>query len=150
MGAKVYLAGSWKNAEIIRELARELEDAGLEVDAFCRQTDKRFIFNPASNLYTPEELKRFDPITFLGNKIPQRVFQEDKKWLKWCDTLVLVTPCGKSAHLEAGYAKGQGKRLYIYGDMPKGEHEVMYLLADRMFYTHQIELLKNEVLYGKS
>ena len=33
-------------------------------------------------------------------------------WIRerWDDTFVLVLPCGRSAHLELGWAVGQGKR----------------------------------------
>ena len=37
-------------------------------------------------------------------------FTLDMDALKACDTLVLVLPCGRSAHLELGYAIGAGKR----------------------------------------
>jgi hypothetical protein len=60
-----------------------------------------------------------------------RAFQEDKKWLEWSEATLLILPAGKSAHLEAGYAKGQGKHLVIYQkDFPSGEFDVMYGFAD--------------------
>ena len=37
-------------------------------------------------------------------------FTLDMDALKACDTLVLVLPCGRSAHLELGYAIGAGKQ----------------------------------------
>ena len=33
--------------------------------------------------------------------------------MQWADRVVLVMPCGRSAHLEAGYAVGAGKPLAI-------------------------------------
>jgi hypothetical protein len=42
---------------------------------------------------------------------------------------VLVLPCGRSAHLEAGWAKGAGKRLVILLD-EQNEPELMYRFAD--------------------
>jgi hypothetical protein len=47
--------------------------------------------------------------------------------------VVLILPSGKSSHLEAGYAKGCGKKLYIIGGFVKGEFETMYGFADGMF-----------------
>jgi hypothetical protein len=48
--------------------------------------------------------------------------------MEWADTCVLVLPCGRSAHLEAGWFCGQGKRCIILtrdGEEP----ELMALLA---------------------
>ena len=56
-------------------------------------------------------------------------FTADMRGLKWCDTCLLVLPCGRSAHLEAGWAAGAGKRLLIYLPEPI-EPDLMYLLAD--------------------
>lgn len=52
------------------------------------------------------------------------------------DTLVMVLPCGKSAHLELGWATGAGKRTAILLENPV-EPELMYrgadYLADSLF-----------------
>lgn len=55
-------------------------------------------------------------------------FALDKEALEWCDTCVLVLPCGRSAHLELGYAAGQGKDTYVLLHEDKFEPELMYLL----------------------
>jgi hypothetical protein len=48
--------------------------------------------------------------------------------MQWADTCVLVLPCGRSAHLVAGWFCGQGRRCIILtrdGEEP----ELMALLA---------------------
>lgn len=45
------------------------------------------------------------------------------------DTFVLVLPCGKSAHLELGWAVGSGKRTAILLEDPI-EPELMYRMVD--------------------
>ena len=50
--------------------------------------------------------------------------------LSQADVVVLILPCGKSAHMEAGWIKGVEGRLIIYGDMLKGEFDAMYGMAD--------------------
>lgn len=45
------------------------------------------------------------------------------------DTFVLVLPCGKSAHLELGWAVGAGKRTAIWLEDPV-EPELMYRMVD--------------------
>jgi hypothetical protein len=48
--------------------------------------------------------------------------------LKWCDTCVLVLPCGRSAHLEAGWAAGAGK--FTVGLLADGEPDLMWKMLD--------------------
>ena len=48
---------------------------------------------------------------------------------EWADTCLLVLPCGRSAHTEAGWMKGSGKRTLVY--IPEmQEPELMYKLFD--------------------
>jgi len=39
-----------------------------------------------------------------------------------------VLPCGRSAHLELGYAAGQGKQSFVLLNPDRFEPELMYLL----------------------
>ncbi len=125
---KIYIASSWKNARDCISLAEWLEEYGHEVDCFCRKSADRYVFH-FSEIAQLEEL---DAITFMDDERSQRAFVEDKRWLDWCEVVVMLLPCGNSAHLEAGYAKGQGKTVYIIGDLPKGEFDVMYGFADKL------------------
>ena len=51
--------------------------------------------------------------------------------LQQADTCVLVLPCGRSAHTEAGWMAGAGKRVIAY--IPEMvEPELMYKLFDRV------------------
>ncbi|MFW5920202.1 MAG: hypothetical protein ACOCUS_00075, partial [Polyangiales bacterium] len=54
-------------------------------------------------------------------------FESDRAGLEWCDRLVLLLPCGRSAHLEAGWAAGSGRPVHVL--LADGEPELMYLLA---------------------
>ncbi len=56
----------------------------------------------------------------------------------WADACVLVLPCGRSAHLEAGYFAGAGKPLLIL--LADGEPELMYKMASEI-YTELGELI---------
>ena len=124
---KVYLASSWKNAELVKAWKNELLEYGHDVDAFCDDSGGRFVFH-FSEIGDPKDL---DAINFLLDERTKKAFAEDKKWIDWCEICLLVLPAGNSAHLEAGYAKGQGKGLIIWqDDFPKGEFDVMYGFAD--------------------
>jgi len=56
-------------------------------------------------------------------------FVTDMAALDKADTVILVLPCGRSAHLEFGYAIGQHKRTAILLDDPVTP-ELMYRAAD--------------------
>lgn len=124
---KVYIASSWKNETDVKSLAGFLRSRGFEVDDFTDDTRGRFIFH-YSEL---GPIEQHDAKSFLQHEKAQRAFAEDKKMIDWADAVVLLLPAGKSSHLEAGYAKGSGKKLIIYQwEFPKGEFDVMYGFAD--------------------
>lgn len=68
----------------------------------------------------------------LGLEHPRSIegFNSDMAALDKADTVVLVLPCGRSAHLELGYAVGQGKRTAILLDGPTVTPELMYKMVD--------------------
>lgn len=58
-------------------------------------------------------------------------YESDLAAMQRADTFVMVLPCGKSAHLELGYAWGAGKRTAILLEDPV-EPELMYRGVDLM------------------
>lgn len=58
-------------------------------------------------------------------------FEADFAAMDRADTFVLVLPCGKSAHLELGWAVGAGKRTAILLEDPV-EPELMYKMVDHL------------------
>jgi len=58
-------------------------------------------------------------------------FNADFAAMNKADTFILVLPCGKSAHLELGWAIGAGKRTAILLEDPV-EPELMYRMADHL------------------
>jgi hypothetical protein len=56
-------------------------------------------------------------------------FDSDLSAMRKADTFILVLPCGKSAHLELGWAVGAGKRTAILLEDPV-EPELMYRMVD--------------------
>lgn len=127
---RIYIATSWKMDEIALVLADLLRGIGYDVDCFCDESTGRYSF-------TRRELGKdadyLDAVEFLRTPQAQRAFAEDKKWLDWSDVVILILPSGRSAHLEAGYGKGSGKRLYILGGYEQGKYDVMYGFADGMY-----------------
>ena len=122
---KIYLASSWRNswqAHVVALLRR----AGHHV----------YDFKDGLGGFEWEDI---DPNWKNWNECQTRealaddfcagAFSLDYEAMKWADAFVLLLPCNRSAHLEAGWAIGRGKPTVIYTPEPS-EPELMYLLAD--------------------
>ena len=126
--SRIYVASSWRNPHY-PDVVERLRAAGHEVYDFrnpphggngFRWTDidanaPNWTFNEyAEGLHHPKA---------------ERQFAADLEALQWADTCVLVLPCGRSAHTEAGWMAGAGKRVIAY--LPEMvEPELMYKLFD--------------------
>lgn len=64
----------------------------------------------------------------------ERQFAADLEAMLWADTCVLVLPCGRSAHTEAGWFSGRSLKTIAY--IPQfDEPELMYKLFDAIVAT---------------
>jgi nucleoside 2-deoxyribosyltransferase len=138
---KIYVASSWRN-QAHQEVVAELREAGFEVYDFRNPVpgNKGFAWsevNPDWLSWTPEQ---FVKDLYRGHPAVDHGFAFDKGALDAADVCVLVLPCGRSAHLEAGYAIGRGKPTLFYLRPEKFEPELMYLLGDGCV-TNMTELL---------
>lgn len=125
---KIYVASSWRNP-YYEQVVKRLREQGYEVYDFRNPphggngfhwTD---IDENAPN-WTFEEYAEG-----LKHPLAEKQFQADLEALEWADACVLVLPCGRSAHTEAGWMAGRGKKVVVY--IPKMEEpELMYKLFD--------------------
>lgn len=141
---KIYLASSWKNKETVLKMAELLKSKGHAVDAFCDEENRiSFNWSELTTIMAKEgwNVKELDAKDMMKHERVQEAFQEDKKYIDWSDAVIMLMPCGRSAHLEAGYAVGSGKKLYIVGGFKKGEFETMYGFANGMYYYTQTPIL---------
>ena len=148
--SKIYLASSWKMASVVKDIADLLRKRGHEVDAFCDdENGKRvsFDWNELFDIMKDEsiDISIEDAKTMMTHWRVKEAFKEDKKFIDWADVLIMLMPCGRSSHLEAGYAAGSGKRLYIIGGFEKGEFETMYGFADKMYYYEETHKMFNDL-----
>lgn len=129
MTRRIYLASSWRNPKQPQAVAM-LRNAGHEVYDFRNPApgNTGFAWAEIDPAWQDWTAKRF--IDALVSPIALYGYSFDKEGLDWCDTCVLLLPCAKSAHLEAGYAVGQGKPTLIVLDNAGVEPELMYLLAN--------------------
>lgn len=68
-------------------------------------------------------------VRHLDDPLAVNGFRADFDAMQRADTFVLVLPCGRSAHLELGWAVGKGKRTAILTHNGQ-EPELMYKMVD--------------------
>src|SRR5437773_122346 len=111
MYRKIYVASSWRN-ERQQEVVRRLRVAAHQGYDFKHPPERTGFqwsqVDPQWQQWTPEAFR-----AALDHPVSQAGFESDWSAMLWADTGVLVLPCGRSAHLEAGYFAGAGKALYI-------------------------------------
>jgi len=148
---RIYIASSWKNAEDVRWLADELRSRGHKVFDFTNHEHREdgldtFVFGAKEWAeYSGESPDAIEYKDFLTWEPTKRAFASDKAGIDWADCVIMLLPCGRSSHLEAGYAVGCGKPLYIFGDLPFGEFDAMYGFASRCFWKQEFFLLMDEL-----
>lgn len=127
--AKIYVASSWRNPHQ-PWVVKSLRGAGHAVYDFrnppCSAGFAWSELDPNWESWSAAEYR--DAL-----KHPRAVegFKSDFDHMKWADTCVLVLPCGRSAHLEAGWMAGAGKQVIILTQDGE-EPELMALLADHV------------------
>ncbi len=143
---KIYMASSWKNIDMVRSIAQFFRDNGHEVDDFTDSSRGRYVFF-FRDLPGYENL---NAVTLFDHDQAVKAFIEDRKYIDWSEVVFLLLPSGKSAHLEAGYAAGSGKKLIIFQESyPTGEFDVMYGFAD-LLTSDMNEVLKTLAIWDKS
>ena len=133
--ARIYVASSWRN-ERQPYVVRDLREEGHAVYDFRNPPhgDGGFHWSdidPDWQSWSPKEYRH----QLLKSPIAAKGFLSDLRAMQWCDTCVLVMPCGRSAHLEAGWCAGAGKRVIIL--LSDGEPELMNLLAHELVTSRQ-------------
>ncbi len=150
--AKIYVASSWRNP-YFADVVSLLRSAGHEVYDFRNPPHGGHGFKwaeiapdmgvgaagcavgaatgggAAATEWTFDQYRQ-------GLKHPkaERQFAADLQAMLWADTCVLVLPCGRSAHTEAGWFSGRGLKTIAY--IPQfDEPELMYKLFDAIVAT---------------
>lgn len=124
---KIYVASSWR-CPYQQPVVHLLRVAGHEVYDFRHPAEgqKGFAWSDLDAAW-----QNWSPdlyVQALSDDIAEKGFALDWDAMEWADTCVLVLPCGRSAHIEAGYFVGAKKELYILIIDPC-EPELMYKMA---------------------
>lgn len=122
---KGYLIGSLRNSEL-PHIACDMR-VELGVDVF----DDWYAVGPEADDHwmTYEKGRGRTMAGALKGRSATHTFEWDKKHLDSSDFVVLVLPCGRSGHMELGYAIGIGKPAFVLYDGDPDRWDVMYQFA---------------------
>ena len=107
--ARIYVASSWRNKYFPEVVARLRED-GHEVYDVRNPPHGGAGFHWTDIDENAPEWSFSQYAEGLHHPKAERQFRADLEALEWADTCVLVLPCGRSAHTEAGWMAGAGKK----------------------------------------
>lgn len=138
---KIYLASSWQNKEyeqVLNTLRLEGYETydfkhpeNMELSSFdWEKLDKEY------NRWTSSDFKKA-----LNHPETIKAFQKDFQAMQEADLCVLLLPCGRSAHSEAGWMKGNGKNVFILDLSENPKPELMYRMYDD-YLTETQELIE--------
>ena len=110
---KLYVASSWRNPHQ-PNVVKWFKAWGYDVYDFRQPVpgDNGFHWSEVDHDWQNWTLRRY--VEQLNHPIAESGFGKDFNAMKWADACLLVLPCGRSAHLEAGWFVGQGKPCVVY------------------------------------
>jgi hypothetical protein len=136
---KIYVASSWRNTvqplvvEAFRNIGHIVYDFKNppEVTGFAwSEIDENW-----------QDWSTGDYAAALEHPRAVQGFEADFGAMLEADICILVLPCGRSAHTEAGYMSGDGKPVFVYVPAPI-EPELMYKVFAGGIHSSLDELIK--------
>jgi hypothetical protein len=138
---RIYVASSWRN-ERQQKVVQQLREAGHEVYDFRNPApgNHGFHWEEIDANWQRWSAKEF--IKALDHAVAETGFDHDYTAMQWAEAFVLVLPCGRSAHLELGWAAGMNKVTFVLLEQEKYEPELMYKLANYICVSiHTVKML---------
>lgn len=126
----IYLATSWKN-QYYPDVLNQLREAGHSVYDF-RQDG--FSWDSIEPNWTKLWGDHQAYLRALEHPRARTGFERDFLAMNTADTCVILTPSGRSAHMEFGWMVGQGKPSYVLLTEPQ-EWDLMYKMAKKICLT---------------
>jgi hypothetical protein len=145
---KIYVASSWRNEHqpsLIKRLRKTFGEANVydfRNPGPGKSGFKWEDISPGWKDWTAE-----DYIDALGHPRAQHGYNNDFEAMKAADVCVLLLPAGRSAHLEAGWMKGAGKKLIICtadGEEPELMNKIADHIVDRFDIGFALAAIQNE------
>jgi hypothetical protein len=138
---KIYVASSWRN-ERQQGVVKFLRDLDHEVYDF-KNPEPNTGFGWSEIDENWENWSNAEYFKALDHPRSVQGFNSDFNAMKWADACVLVMPCGRSAHTEAGWMQGQGKPTIVLIEQ-KAEPELMYKIFDLV--TDNLDAVRSRLL----
>lgn len=141
----IYVASSWRN---------ELQDDVVEILAACGHDVYDFKHPPGgagfSWAHIDTDWQKWTTQQFkdaLDHEQAEKGFNQDLGGMMRADICVLVLPCGRSAHLEAGWFVGRGVPVFAY--LPEEqEPELMYRFFGGRIADSTVQLVNQITNYA--
>lgn len=114
--SKVYVASSWRNEYYYQVLNKVIEGGHNAWDWRMPPTGGngfRWQDCGQTGYQHGDKVKPSEWRALLAHERAQAGFAADMAGIYWCDVGVLLHPCGRSAHLEAGLIAGSGKKVHV-------------------------------------
>lgn len=146
--ARIYVSSSWKNGTQ-PVLVKKLRERGHKVYDFRHPEGRndRNVWESVCQVlgltqkFLQSILRPSEFHKMLKSELAHQRFEEHIKAMEDADTCILVLPCGRSSHAEAGYMVGARKRVFVFSTEQYVKPELMYLMFDGYFYKEE-DLLK--------
>ncbi len=126
----VYVASSWRNPHYPAVIA-DLTFAGIDHYDFRNPPGRTgFAWSEIDPNWEAWSAEQY--VELLDHPLAEAGFRSDFDAMQRADTFLLVLPCGRSAHLELGWAVGAGKRTCILtrdGEEPELMAKMVDLIA---------------------
>ena len=133
---RIYVASSWRNT-FQPSVVKALREDGHEVYDFMDSEGFHWTEVDPQWQEWPSNISKY--LAGLNHPCAERGFNRDMTALRECEVCVYVMPCGVSASLEAGWAKGAGKLLIVYVPGLR-EPDLMVKIAN--FITDDLEVMR--------
>lgn len=131
--SKIYLASSWRNSyqvSVLKDLRTQHEVYDFKNPSPGDTGFKWIDTDP--QLESDLSVGRL--CSALQHPVAVKDFKNDFDAMQWADACVLLLPCGRSAHLEAGWFSGAKKPVVVLA--PEiNEPELMYKCFDTEGFT---------------
>jgi len=137
----IYLASSWRNNHH-KDALRLLRTAGHDVYDF-KCPDASFHWSQIDEKWETWTTDQYQAA--LDHPLAVAGFEADFSAMNNSKCCVLLLPCGRSAHLEAGFFIGENAPVFVYS--PEAcEPELMYKMTEGVF-SDLYEILEAIDLY---
>lgn len=132
---RIYVASSWRN-KYQSQAVKDLRDVGESVYDFKepREGVSGFSWSDIDEDWRNWSLSEY--INGMKHYLAEDGYGQDEDAMCGCDACILVLPCGRSAHLEAGWFVGMS--LPTVAIIPSGEMiepELMYKMFSGITYN---------------